>query len=179
MKLTTLPLLFLFSFTLAAPSDEACDLIATYTQNQLSNISPLLAYSANSLENSGTQSNARTSTTNYLNAAADALSQIDTATGPSSDQFRREITQACRQGSGNSKMKKDNVYLAARRDDAVLVRQVYGSLAEVSRQSPHGETDGLGGILDGLLGTVGNILDELLKAVDNLVCFTPLLMRHG
>ncbi|KAL3479608.1 hypothetical protein BJX99DRAFT_66612 [Aspergillus californicus] len=159
MKLTTLPLLFLFGLSLAAPSEEECDLIATYTQNQLSNIAPLLAYSANSLENSGTQS-ASTSTANYLNAAADALSQIDTATGPSADQFRREITEACRQGGGNSKIK---------REDAVLVRQVYGSLAEVSRQSPHGETDGLGGILDGLLGTVGNLLNEVLKAVDNLL----------
>ncbi|KAL2833866.1 hypothetical protein BDW59DRAFT_156667 [Aspergillus cavernicola] len=166
MKLTAIPLLFsVFSYTLAAPSSDFCDLIATYAQNQLTNISPLLEHTANSLDSTDT----RTSVNNYLNSVSDALTQIHGATGSSADQFRREITQGCAADATSSKVKKDDNGIVSIRTDASLVRQVYAALADVSRQSRSGGDDGLGGLLDGLLGTMGELLEEILEAVDNLL----------
>ncbi|KAL4860485.1 hypothetical protein BDV12DRAFT_205003 [Aspergillus spectabilis] len=99
-KMLPVLLLSLFTFTLA---------------NQLTNISPLLEYAANSLEASNengneprdralsTRQSKSPEITNYLNALSDALTQIGIATGEASNQFLEEITQACHDGADSRK----------------------------------------------------------------------------
>jgi hypothetical protein len=96
----TILFLSLFSFTLAVPSQEECDLLADYAQPQLSSISPFLQYTADSIEiynndlvNAGQDEDPEV--TSYLDALSNLLTQIDLATGSSSDPFRAELTQNC------------------------------------------------------------------------------------
>ncbi|KAL4867235.1 hypothetical protein BDV12DRAFT_198444 [Aspergillus spectabilis] len=168
--------LFTFKFTLAVPSDEACSLLADYTQSQLRNISPLLEYSANTLETTpefrardiiATRQSTSPQTTNYLNAVSDALSQIGVATGSSSDQFRTELTQAC--GEGRTNKRSEVVELEVRQSNAPLLRQVYGSLSNVARYSRYDYDDSLDDLLGGLLDAIGDLLEEILDAVDGLL----------
>ncbi|KAJ0420262.1 hypothetical protein BJY00DRAFT_313201 [Aspergillus carlsbadensis] len=172
LTLLFLPL-SLFTFTLAVPSHEACGLLADYTQNQLTNISPLLQYTATSLESSNEPRDllsARQSkspeVTNYLNALSDALAQIGFATGSSSDQFRSEITQAC--GDDASRKRSEFVDLEVRQDTAPLLHQVYSSLSVVVDYSRR-HRDGLDGLLGGLLDSVGDLLEGVLDAVGDLL----------
>jgi hypothetical protein len=183
IKMLSILFLSLFTFTLAVPSQEACVLLAAYTQNQLTNIFPLLQYTASSLEASNEprdlisprQSKSQ-ELTNYLNALSDALTQIGIATGSASEQFLSEITQAC--GDSASTQRSERVDLEVRQDKAPLVHQVYASLSVVINYSRR-HHDGLAGLLGGLLDSVGNLLGELLDAVGDLVRFYSLLRLLG
>jgi hypothetical protein len=195
--------LFTFTFTLAVPTQEACSLLAAYTQNQLTNISPLLEYAANSLEASNENENGNEARglisrrqsikspeiTNYLNTLSDALTQIGIATGEASNQFLEEITQACRDGANSRK--RDNVgehegdeeadqeadqEVGHDKPQGSLVQQVYASISVVINYSRR-HHDGLDRLLGGLLDSVGNLLEELLDAVGDLVSFHFLLRR--
>jgi hypothetical protein len=192
--------LFTFTFTLAVPTQEACSLLAAYTQNQLTNISPLLEYAANSLEASNENENGNEARglisprqsikspeiTNYLNTLSDALTQIGIATGEASNQFLEEITQACRDGANSRKRNEVSEHEGDEEADqevdqevgqdkrqGSLVQQVYASISVVINYSRN--HDGLDGLLGGLLDSVDNLLEELLDAVGDLVSFHFLL----
>ncbi|KAL3446085.1 hypothetical protein BJX65DRAFT_309324 [Aspergillus insuetus] len=182
LKMLSILLLSLFTFTLAVPTQEACSLLAAYTQNQLTNISPLLEYAANSLEISNenearsliiTRQTKSPEITNYLNALSDALTQIGIATGEASNQFLTEITQACRDGASSRKRNENGEHEVSQevgqdKPQASLVQQVYASISVVINYSRR-HHDGLVGLLGGLLDSVGNLLEEVLDAVGDLL----------
>ncbi|KAL2785598.1 hypothetical protein BJX66DRAFT_342969 [Aspergillus keveii] len=193
MLLMLLLSLFTFTFTLAVPTQQACSLLAAYTQNQLTNISPLLEYAANSLEASNengneprdrawsTRQSKSPEITNYLNALSDALTQIGIATGEASNQFLEEITQACRDGAESRKRSEGGEHEVDQEVDAEvdqevgqdkprasLVQQVYASISVVINYSRRHHDD-LDGLLGGLLDSVGSFLEEVLDAVGDLL----------
>ncbi|KAL4937346.1 hypothetical protein BDV06DRAFT_227029 [Aspergillus oleicola] len=167
MKFSALAMFSLIGLSLAAPtpapSENECARMATQAQDQLRNVAPMLQRSVNSASDVNTDA-----ATSYRNAATDALDSVNAATGASSDQFRSELTQNC--GSSNAGSKRELIELAIRQN-APLVTQVYGSLAQVYRQTPAGghSNGGLDGALDGLLGELGDLIEELLKAVQRLL----------
>ncbi|KAL3485354.1 hypothetical protein BJX62DRAFT_243001 [Aspergillus germanicus] len=184
--------LFTFTFTLAVPTQEACSLLAAYTQNQLTNISPLLQYAANSLEASNEngketrdivrpRQSKSPEITNYLNALSDALTQIGIATGEASNQFLEEITEACRDDADSRKRSEGGEHeddeeadqevdqeVGQDKPHASLVQQVYASISVVINYSRR-HHDGLDGLLGGLLDSVGSLLEEVLDAVGDLL----------
>ncbi|KAL4792659.1 hypothetical protein BDV19DRAFT_391964 [Aspergillus venezuelensis] len=166
MKFSALAVFSLMGLSLAAPTPQAstseCARLATQAQDQLRNVAPMLQRSVNAASNIDT-SDAET----YRTAATDALSAVNAATGAQSEQFRSELTQNC---GANANSKREMIELAIRQN-APLVSQVYGSLAQVYRQTPAGghSTGGLNGALDGLLGELGDLVEELLKAVQRLL----------
>ncbi|KAL4954520.1 hypothetical protein BDW69DRAFT_183415 [Aspergillus filifer] len=168
MKFSALAIFSLMGLSLAAPTPQTstaeCARMATEAQDQLRNVAPMLQ---RSVQSAGTINNPDAET--YRTAATDALSAIDAATGAQSEQFRSELTQNCG-ANANANSKRELIELAIRQN-APLVSQVYGSLAQVYRQTPAGgySTGGLDGALDGLLGELGDLIEELLKAVERLL----------
>ncbi|KAL4966492.1 uncharacterized protein BDV14DRAFT_171178 [Aspergillus stella-maris] len=168
MKFSALAIFSLMGLSLAAPTPQApttsCARMATQAQDQLRNVAPMLQRTVNAASNMDT-SDAET----YRTAATDALSAVNAAVGSQSEQFRSELTQNCG-ADANANSKRELIELAIRQN-APLVSQVYGSLAQVYRQTPAGghSTGGLDGALDGLLGELGDLIEELLKAVERLL----------
>ncbi|KAL2824181.1 hypothetical protein BJY01DRAFT_167844 [Aspergillus pseudoustus] len=160
-KMLSILLLSLFTFALAAaPSaQDICSVEADNAQNQLRIVAPVLQYAATTFENARSeQGDSSPQVTNYLNAIADALAQINLATGSSSDQFRSEVTRACTASSSNN---NNN----AKKRGAIQARQVDQGIADFLYTT----LTALADALDPVTGDLGELLAQVVGLVLDLL----------